>query len=53
MAGIGMIREAHTSMLPVPFAALPGGRELLVRLGDQRLVGLTPEVVASLLEEDG
>lgn len=52
MATIGMIREARSEMLPAPFAADPGWRELLVRLGDQRLVGLTPEIVASLLEEE-
>lgn len=53
MATIGMIREARTEMLPGPFAADPGWRELLVRLGDQRLAGLTPEIVSQLLGEGG
>ena len=51
MATIGMIREARTEMLPAPFAADPGWRELLIRLGEQRLVGLTPEMVSQLLQE--
>jgi uncharacterized Ntn-hydrolase superfamily protein len=53
MATIGMVREARTEMLPAPLAADPGWRELLVRLGDQRLSGLTPEIVSRLLDDDG
>jgi uncharacterized Ntn-hydrolase superfamily protein len=51
MASIGMIREARSEMLPTPFAADPGWRELLLRLGEQRLFGLTPESVAQLVAE--
>jgi uncharacterized Ntn-hydrolase superfamily protein len=51
MATIGMIREARNEMLPAPLAADPGWRELLQRLGDQGLLGLTPELVSQLLDE--
>lgn len=51
MASIGMIREARSEMLPAPFAGDPGWRDLLERLGDQRLFGLTPETVSELLAE--
>ncbi len=52
MSSIGMIREAK-EQLPALFAADPGWRELLVRLGDQRLSNMTPEIVAELLEDPG
>jgi uncharacterized Ntn-hydrolase superfamily protein len=52
MASIGMIREARSEMLPTAFAADPGWRELLIRLGHQRLAGLAPETVSELLAED-
>ncbi len=50
MATHGMLEEARSRMLPAVFAADPGWRELLVRLGEQRLSELTPEIVAELLE---
>ena len=52
MATIGMIREAREEMLPVAFAADPGWSELLRRLGDQRLLNLTPEIVSALLGDE-
>ncbi len=50
MARLGMVREAR-ELIRVPFAADPGWSELLRRLGEQRLMNVTPELAMALLDD--